>query len=518
MSVRVLLAAADAELAAALRTQVAELTDIEIVAVQTSSADVVSAAGQDPSLDVVLVHQNIDGMSAMDLIRELAMRHPYLAVVVIADDASAAIYGSAMEAGARGVVSTESSQAELQSRIGSAAEWSNTMRRHFDPSSTGVMPTRMGKMMAICGAKGGTGATTLTIQLALRAVADKQQVCIVDLDLQKGDVPSYLDITHRRSIADLMATAAELDGVILGEALYVHRDGPHVLLAPPDGEQAEDVSARAARQILSGLRARYDIVLVDCGTYLTEANAVAIELADNVLVTVTPDLPCLRAAQRLGKMWERLQIRKRDDMSVVLVRADRKNEVQPDFARKILGLRMLKTTVPAAFRSLEEATNTGSPKSVDNGDYRKAVTAVSREIGLVSDGESGGKGRGKGDAGVAITEFVVLIPFIGLILLLIWQAIIVGLTSMYSSHASAEGARAVAVLGYDDPGAQAEVERRAVARVSDQWGDKNHFHLSVDGDYVKVTIDAPAVLPGVHSPWGISTRAKIVYEDGGDMP
>jgi len=518
MSVRVLLGASDIELAAALRTQVAELTDIEIVGVESSSADVVSAAGQDPSLDVVLVHQNIDGMSAMDLIRELAMRHPHLAVVVIADDASAAIYGSAMEAGARGVVSTESSQAELQSRIGSAAEWSNTMRRHFDPSSSGVMPTRMGKMMAICGAKGGTGATTLTIQLALRAVADNQQVCIVDLDLQKGDVPSYLDITHRRSIADLMATAAELDGVILGEALYVHRDGPHVLLAPPDGEQAEDVSARAARQILSGLRARYDVVLVDCGTYLTEANAVAIELADNVLVTVTPDLPCLRAAQRLGKMWERLQIRKRDDMSVVLVRADRKNEVQPDFARKILGLPMLKTTVPAAFRSLEEATNTGAPKTVDNGDYRKAVTAVAREIELVSSGESGGKGRGKGDAGVAITEFTLLIPFIGLLLLLIWQAILVGLTSMYSSHASAEGARAVAVLGYDDPGARAEVERRAVARVSDQWGDKNHFHLSVNGDYVKVTIDAPAVLPGMHGPWGISTKAKIVYEDGGDMP
>jgi pilus assembly protein CpaE len=517
MSVRLLLGVTDAELVESLRTQVGELTDIEIVRVESTSADVVSAAGQDPSLDVVLVHQRIEGMSAMDLIRELAMRHPHLAVVVIADDASAAIYGSAMEAGARGVVSTESSQPELQSRIGSAAEWSNTMRRHFDPASTGVMPTRMGKMMAVCGAKGGTGATTLTIQLALRAVADKQQVCIVDLDLQKGDIPSYLDITHRRSIADLMATAAELDGVILGEALYTHRDGPHVLLAPPDGEQAEDVSARAARQILSGLRARYDIVIVDCGTYLTEANAVAIELADDVLVTVTPDLPCLRAAQRLGKMWERLQIRKRDDMSVVLVRADRKNEVQPDFARKILGLPMLKTTVPAAFRSLEEATNTGAPKAVDNGDYRKAVTAVAREIKLVS-GDSGGKGRGKGDAGLAITEFTVLIPFIGLLLLLIWQAILIGLTSMYSSHASAEGARAVAVLGYDSPDAQAEVERRAVARVSDQWGDKNHFHLSVDGDFVKVTIDTPAVLPGVQGPWGITTKAKIVYEDGEDLP
>ncbi len=517
MSVRVLLAAGNGGLAASLRTQVDELNDIEIVAVQTTAADVVSAANQDPLLDVVLVHFEIEGSSAMDLIRELAMRHPHLAVVVIADDASAEIYGAAMEAGARGVVSAESSQAELQSRIGSAAEWSRTMRRHFDPASTGVMPTRMGRMLSVCGAKGGTGATTLTVQLALRAVADKQQVCIVDLDLQKGDIPSYLDITHRRSIADLMATAAELDGVILGEALYIHRDGPHVLLAPAEGEQAEDVSARAARQILSGLRSRYDVVIIDCGAYMTEASAVAIELSDTVLVTVTPDLPCLRAAQRLGKMWERLQVRKRDDMSVVLVRADRKNEVQPDFARKILGLPMLKTTVPAAFRALEEATNTGAPKAVENGDYRKAVTAVAREVGLV-ESEAAGTKRGKGDQGVAVTEFVLLIPFLGLLLLLIWQAIIVGLTSMYSSHASSEGARAVAVLGYDSPGARAEVERRAVARVSDQWGDRNHFHLSVDGDFVKVTIDAPAVLPGMHGPWGISTKAKIVYEDGDSLP
>ena len=381
------------------------------------------------------------------------------------------------------------------------------------------MPTRMGKMIAICGAKGGTGATTLTIQLALRAVADKQQVCIVDLDLQKGDVPSYLDITHRRSIADLMATAAELDGVILGEALYVHRDGPHVLLAPPDGELAEDVSARAARQILGGLRAGTTSCSSTAATYMTEANAIAIELADNVLVTVTPDLPCLRAAQRLGKMWERLQIRKRDDMSVVLVRADRKNEVQPDFARKILGLPDAQDDRPGRLPRLEEATNTGAPKTVENGDYRKAVIAVAREVGLVAATASpAARARGKGDAGVAITEFVVLIPFIGLILLLIWQAILVGLTSMYSSHAADEGARAVAVLGYDVRGAGGGRNAGRSPGSPDQWGDKNHFHLSVDGDYVKVTIDTPAVLPGMQAPWGISTKAKIVYEDGGDMP
>jgi pilus assembly protein CpaE len=516
MSVRVLLGAGGGGLAASLRTQVDELTDVEIVRVEDSAADVVSAAGQEPLLDVVLVHQDIEGMSAMDLIRELAMRHPHLGVVVIATDASPEIYSSAMEAGARGVVSDEPSQAELQSRIGSAAEWSRTMRRHFDPSHTGVIPTRMGTMVAVCGAKGGAGATTLTVQLAMIAVADKQRVCIVDMDLQKGDIPSYLDITHRRSIVDLVGAAAELDGMLLGEALYIHRDGPHVLLAPADGEQAEDVPARAARQILSGLRGRYDVVIVDCGANMTEANAVAIELADTVLVAATPDLPCLRAAQRVAKMWERLQVRKGDDLSVVLVRADRRNEVQPDFARKILRLPMLKATVPASFRALEEAANTGAPKAVENGDYRKAVAGVAREIGML--GENGGR-RARGDRGVAMTEFAVLIPFLGLLLLLVWQAILVGLASMYSSHAANEGARAVAVLGFDTPQARAEVERRAIARVSDRWGERRNFHLTVDGDYVKVTVDTPAVLPGLHSPWGISTRSKIVYEDvGGNLP
>ncbi|MDN3356897.1 AAA family ATPase [Actinomadura sp. DC4] len=511
MSVRVLLGA-DGGLAASLRAQIAELADIAIVAVEGTSADVVGAAGQDPALDVVLVHQEIDGLPAMDLIRELAMRHPQLAVVLIAEDASAETYSAAMEAGARGVVSSRPTQAELQSRIGSASEWSRTMRRHLDPAHAGTVAARAGTVVALCGAKGGTGTTTLTVQLALAVVAAGKRVCIVDMDLQKGDIPSYLDITPRRSIADLVAAAADLDGTTLAEAIYVHRDGPHVLMAPAEGEQAEDVPARATRQILGGLRGRYDYVIADCGAYMTEASAVAIELADTVLVTATPDLPCLRAVQRLTRMWGRLQVRKDEELSVVLVRTDRRNEVQPDFARKVLGLPMLRTTVPASYRALEEAANTGSPKAVEGGDYRRAIGGVAREIGLFA-GDGEGR-RMRGDRGVALTEFTALLPFLGLLLLLVWQFILIGLTSMYSSHAANEAARAVAVLGYDTPQARAEVDRRAVARVSGPWGDKDHFHVAVDQGYVKVTIDTPAMLPGWHTSWGVSTRSRIVYEEG----
>jgi MinD-like ATPase involved in chromosome partitioning or flagellar assembly len=78
---------------------------------------------------------------------------------------------------------------------------------------------------------------------------------------------------------------------MLADTLFVHPAGPHILLAPPEGERAEEVGERPTRQILGSLRARYDLTVVDCGAQTTDASAAAVELADSSLVVLTPDLP-----------------------------------------------------------------------------------------------------------------------------------------------------------------------------------------------------------------------------------
>jgi pilus assembly protein CpaE len=513
MSIQVLLGVEDRDLASSLNAQFQELPDFHVVGVETSSTDVAGAVGGLPSLDVVLLHQKLGPLPAFDLIRELGARRPQLAVVLIAEEATAETFGAAMAAGARGVISDEPTLSELQNRIESAADWSRTMRRHFDPAQASPMPGSLGTMLAVCGAKGGTGATTLAIHLAIAVASTKRTVCLIDMDLQTGDIAGYLDVHHRRSISDLVAAADDMDGTILAEGLFVHPSGPHLLLAPTEGEQAEDTTARAARQILAAVRSRYDVVIVDCGSHMAEANAMAVELADQVLITSTPDLPSLRGAKRLTRLWRRLDIRKEDDVSIVLVRQDRRNEIQPDLARKMLDSPLLGVAVPAVFRALEEAANTGSPGAVKNAEFRKAIGQIARETGLLVD--QGAPVPAARDKGVATVEFASAVPFIGFVLLLVWQALLVGLTSMYSSHAANEGARAVAVLGYDTPEARQEVRRRAVARVSGNWRDDKHFHITVDGNYVEVKIDTPAVLPGWRTPFGITTRSRIVPEGGG---
>lgn len=516
MAVQVLFGVGDRERAVALRAQTGELAGVEVIAVEATSADVISRVGASPIPDVILVDSELGPFPALDLVRQLSLRRPQMAVVLIAEDISADTYGRAMAAGARGVLSRQPTVVELQNRINEAAEWTWAMREHLS-GGTGLVDGQLGMIAAVCGAKGGTGATTLAVQMAVACVEAGRTVCLVDMDLQTGDLPSYLDVTHRRSIVDMAAAAGGLDGTILAEALFVHPAGPHVLLAPPNGEQAEDLPARASRQILGGLKSRYDVVIVDCGAYLTDGNAMAIELADKVIITATPDLPALRGAKRLVKLWGRLQLRREEDLAVLLVRHDKRNEIQPEFARKALGVAMLKTTLPAAFRGLEEAANTGSPKAVASEPYRKAVQNVAKEAGLIPLDLAGKQAAepASADRGSQLVQFAGITPLLLLVLLIVYQALLVGLTTMYASHAANEGSRAVAVLGYTTPGAKEEVRQRAVARITGGWADRDTFRLSVSGGYVKVSIRTPSVLPWWNTPFDVNAQSRITREGGG---
>ncbi|POM25063.1 Septum site-determining protein MinD [Actinomadura rubteroloni] len=509
MAQRVILGIGDRTVAAALGGQFHELPDVEIVGVEGTSGELIGAVGAVPRVDVVLVHEDIGPLPALDLIRELVVRHPQLAVILVAGEATAEIFAAAMGSGARGVITDDPTLSELQSRVEQAAEWSATMRRHFQGGADVPASGRLGTLLTLCGAKGGTGTTTVAIHLAVALASADRTVCLVDLDLQTGDIPGYLDVQHRHSVADLAAAADGLDSAVVAEALFVHPAGPHLLLSPPHGEDSEEISARAVRQILTALRTRYDIVIVDAGSQATEANAMAVELADTVVVTATPDVPALRGAKRITQLWTRLQIRREQDVQVLLTRHDRRNEIQPDLARKMVGAPLMKATVPANFRALEEAANTGSPALVKNGDFRKAIGKVAAEAGLLD-----APAERRGDSGAALVEFAGILPLIGIVVLLIWQTVLVGLTSMYSSHASNEAARAVAVLGYDRPDERAEVRERAVARIAGAWKDERHLRISVVDGYARVTIDSPVVLPGWRTPFGITTSARVVDETG----
>ncbi|MFF8839761.1 CpaE family protein [Streptomyces sp. NPDC015130] len=388
MTTRILPAVGDPDAARSVVTLLSQLPDAEPAAPVTDSTQLVdtlarlAAESLDELPEVVLVHERIGPVPALDVVREVALRFPAVGVVLITADASPVLFSAAMDSGARGLVTLPLGYEELASRVQAAAQWSAGVRRHLGAGAE-IATGPGGTVVTVSGAKGGVGTTVTAVHLALAARASGRTVALLDLDLQGGDIASYLDVQFRRSAADL-AAIADISPRVLQDAVYVHETGLALLLAPAEGERGEEVTDRAARQIVSALRARHEVVVVDCGSQLTGANAAAIEMSDTALLVTTPDVVAVRAAKRTVRMWERLQVRKAEETVTLVNRHHRSTEIQPPLVQKITGTRTSGVSVPANFKELQAVVDAGRLHDLDaKSTVKQALWALAGELGLV---------------------------------------------------------------------------------------------------------------------------------------
>ncbi|MFB6561116.1 CpaE family protein [Streptomyces sp. NPDC056400] len=395
MTTRILPAVGDPDAARAIVTLLSQLPAAEPAAPvpdATTLLDTLARLAAD-SIDelpeVVLVHERIGPVPALELIREVALRFPAVGVVLVSSDAGPGLFSAAMDSGARGLIGLPLSYEELAARVQAAAQWSVGVRRHLGGGAAAdVFTGPGGRVVTVTGAKGGVGTTFTAVQFALAAAASGRRTALVDLDLQAGDVGSYLDVQFRRSIADL-AGIQDISPRVLQDAVYDDASGLALLLAPADGERGEEVDDRAARHIVGALRSRYELVVIDCGTQVTGANAAAVEMADVAVLVTTPDVVAVRAAKRMVRMWERLQVRKAEDTAMVVNRWSKHTEIQPALIEKITKTRATRTPVPAAFKELQAVVDAGRVQDLDNrSTVKQALWTLAGELGLLSTADS----------------------------------------------------------------------------------------------------------------------------------
>ncbi|MEV2244985.1 AAA family ATPase [Streptomyces sp. NPDC049970] len=406
MTVRILPAVGDADAARSVTTLLSQLPDAEPAAPVGDSTQLIDTlsrlAGEsvEELPEVVLVHERIGPVPALELIREVSLRFPAVGVVLITSDASQVLFAATMDAGARGLVTLPLGYEELANRVQAAGQWSTGVRRHLGTGAD-VFAGPGGTVVTVTGAKGGVGATVVAVQLALAAQASGHSAALLDLDLQTGDIASYLDVQFRRSVVDL-AAISDISPRVLSDAVFSHTTGLSLLLAPGEGERGEEVSDRSARQIVSSLRSRYGIVVIDCGSQMNGASAAAVEMADIALLVTTPDVVAVRGAKRIVRMWDRLQIRKAEETVTLVNRFNRNTEIQPPLIQRITGTRMAATAVPANFKELQGAVDSGRMHELDaRSTVKQALWALAGELGLVkpSPGTEPRGGLLRGDRG-----------------------------------------------------------------------------------------------------------------------
>ncbi|MGO1398446.1 MAG: AAA family ATPase [Brevibacterium yomogidense] len=353
----------------------------------STSALIPALADLDPdSIDLLILDEGVTPMNVWDLCLEASVKLPSTAIILVLDSPDGTKLSKAMDVGARGVVGFPLSYEDVAARVTSALNWTKTVRTAVRSRSDEQLSadTRGGSMVTIGAAKGGTGASTIALHLARAAQAARPQakVALVDLDLQKPDQSILLNVPLHRTVTDLLGVVDELTPRQLEDVLFTHEDGFSVLFGPRHGEEGELVGEREARQILGMLRSRYDVVIVDIGSVMGEANSTAVEMADEAFIVSTSDVPSLRGARRLSELWQRIGVRSTQATRIILNRCDRTDDIQPEAARKIVSLPVVDVHLPADQRALQLAANRRDPSLALPG-WTKRIRELGVEMKVV---------------------------------------------------------------------------------------------------------------------------------------
>lgn len=163
-----------------------------------------------------------------------------------------------------------------------------------DEAPTEEFPPVAGQMITLFSPKGGAGTSVLATNLALvLAAAGRHRVCLVDLDLEFGDVSIMAGLTPARTVGDA-ADRNPQEQATFDAIVTPWRDGVDCVLAPVDPSAAEQVTPQLVGGVLAALRSRYDYVVVDTPSHFGEHVLDALEAADHQILVCTPQIPALK--------------------------------------------------------------------------------------------------------------------------------------------------------------------------------------------------------------------------------
>jgi pilus assembly protein CpaE len=251
------------------------------------------------NLRMVILGPSYAQDSALDAVRNLRAADPTLISLVVAESVTANLLRSAMQRGVSDVIEaplTEEKIAQAISQFSSDVLKMQASRPGSPPAVAEGPPT--GDIVTVMSAKGGSGKTVTATNLAvLLAQQPDAKVCLVDADLQFGDVCLVLQLEPKFTVVNAAAELHRLDEQLLNSILTPHHTGLKVLAAPLEPAFADDITTAGLLQILELLKSMFDYVVVDTASLLDELLLSLLEKSDQVLMVVDMDLPSVKNAK-----------------------------------------------------------------------------------------------------------------------------------------------------------------------------------------------------------------------------
>ena len=243
---------------------------------------------------VVITIADMNSEQALRIIEKLSVESPQTAIICAARNASPDLILRSMRAGAREFLRLPIIAEEFKTVLDRTAEFCADQK---------AAPKKKGRMIAVFSSKGGCGTSFIATNIA---AALNQPTVLVDLNLQAGDLPLFLGVEPKYSIADMVENRARMDDSLLSSYITPHSSKLSLLAAPREADSADEIEPEHVFEALERLRESYDYVVLDPQHTFDAITLAALDQADDIVLVLTLDIPAIRSAQRALEIFDRL--------------------------------------------------------------------------------------------------------------------------------------------------------------------------------------------------------------------
>jgi pilus assembly protein CpaE len=321
--------------------------------------------------DVVIVDYSSQRDGALELAQVICRDMPNIAMVALAHQSNAQAILAAMRVGYKEFVVLPDDAARLRQVVHESA---------YAPSDD-----KTGLVMSFIGAKGGVGTTLLATHLATELAAI-HRVLLIDLDFGMGDIASVMDLSPKDTIADLLPRADRVDERSLTGSVVVHRTKVHVLATPSEMDAVGEVRTDDVYNIIMAAAKGYQFVVIDCGVYLDQGVAIALNVSEMIVLVTTPDVTSVRDSYRRLRLLENIGVEK-ERVRLVVNRYDKGAYITLDDIKTNLGIPVV-ATIDDDPKLVQQAINEGKLLREIN---RKGAAArtISALVGILTEDSEG---------------------------------------------------------------------------------------------------------------------------------
>ena len=181
----------------------------------------------------------------------------------------------------------------------------------------------VGRTLAVVGAKGGVGASTVAHNIAFSIARDvKLDAVVADLDLPFGTAGLDFNQDPPQGIADAVMSPDRIDTAFVDRLLSKCTDHLSLLAAPATLDKVYDFGAEAFDSTFDVLRSTVPCIVLDVPHVWTGWSRRTLIAADDILIVAAPDLANLRNTKNL----------------IDLLRAARPNDSRPQYCLNMVGV------------------------------------------------------------------------------------------------------------------------------------------------------------------------------------